>query len=108
MNKKYETMAKFNMSMVRYFADKCGTIGLFDTYDCNFRPLDFSESDLNLWKIIAAFRINQIKYQIKRVKGRCVRSPFPSEKRKNESNMDKVFQGLSCAGPLENVFQGPW
>lgn len=55
MNKKYETMAKFNMSMVRYFADKCGTIGLFDTYDCNFRPLDFSESDLNLWKIIAAF-----------------------------------------------------
>ena len=50
MNKKYEQMAKFNMSMVRYFADKCGTVGLFDTYDCNFRPLDFSESDLNLWK----------------------------------------------------------
>lgn len=55
MNKRYDDMAKFNMSMVRYFADKCGTVGLFDTYDCSFRPLDFSESDLNLWKLIAAF-----------------------------------------------------
>ena len=48
-------MVKFNMSMVRYFADKCGTAGLFDTYDCNFKPLDFSKSDLNLWKEIVAF-----------------------------------------------------
>lgn len=58
MNKKYEQMAKFNMSIVRYYADKCGTIGLFDTYDCIFKPLDFSESDLNLWKLIAAFSGN--------------------------------------------------
>ena len=33
MNKKYEQMATFNMSMVRYYADKCGTIGLFDNFD---------------------------------------------------------------------------
>lgn len=33
MNKKYEQMATFNMSMVRYYANKCGTIGLFDKFD---------------------------------------------------------------------------
>ena len=55
MNKKYEEMVKFNMSMVRHYAFKCGPIGLFDTYDGNFHPLDLSESDLNLWKKIAAF-----------------------------------------------------
>ena len=55
MNKRYEQMVKFNMTMVRYYADKCGTIGLFDKYDGNFKPLDLSKSDLNLWKEIAAF-----------------------------------------------------
>lgn len=55
MNKKYEQMVKFNMSMVRYYADKCGTVGLYDAFDCNFKPLYLSESDLNLWKLIAAF-----------------------------------------------------
>lgn len=59
MNKKYETMAKFNMSMVRYYADKCGTIGLFDKYDVGkFKPLDLNKSDLNLWSEIAAFSGN--------------------------------------------------
>ena len=58
MNKKYETMAKFNMSMVRYYAKKYGTIGMFNKYDGNFRPLDLSQSDLNLWKEIAAFSGN--------------------------------------------------
>lgn len=58
MNKKYEKMVKFNMSMVRYYADKCGTVGLYDAFDCIFKPLDFSESDLNLWKLIAAFSGN--------------------------------------------------
>lgn len=53
MNKKYEQMATFNMSMVRYYADKCVTIGLFDKFDGNFKPLDLSKSDLNLWKEIA-------------------------------------------------------
>lgn len=51
-------MVKFNMSMVRYYADKCGTVGLYDAFDCIFKPLDFSESDLNLWKLIAAFSGN--------------------------------------------------
>ena len=46
MNKKYEQIVKFNMSMVRYYADKCGTtIGLYDAFDCNFKPLNLSESD---------------------------------------------------------------
>ena len=36
MNKKYEQMVKFNMSMVRYYADKCGTIGL---YHNNGKPM---------------------------------------------------------------------
>ena len=45
MNKKYEQIVKFNMSMVRYYADKWDTVGLYDKYDCNFRPLDLSESD---------------------------------------------------------------
>lgn len=59
MNKIYDEMAKFNMSMVRYFADKCGgTIGMFDNEDYNFKPLDLSKSDLNLWKEIAAFSGN--------------------------------------------------
>jgi hypothetical protein len=58
MNKRYEQMVKFNMTMVRYYADKCGTIGLFDKYDGNFKPLDLSKSDLNLWKEIAAFSGN--------------------------------------------------
>ena len=58
MNKKYETMAKFNMSMVRYYAKKFGTIGMFNKYDGNFRPLDLSQSDLTLWKEIAAFSGN--------------------------------------------------
>lgn len=55
MNKNYEQMVKFNMSMVRYYANKCGTVGLYDAFDCNFKPLYLSESDLNLWKLIAAF-----------------------------------------------------
>ncbi len=55
MNKKYEQMATFNMSIVRYYANKCGTIGLFDKFDGNFKPLDLSKSDLNLWKEIATF-----------------------------------------------------
>lgn len=55
MNKKYEQMVKFNMSIVRYYANKCGTVGLYDAFDCNFKPLYLSESDLNLWKLIAAF-----------------------------------------------------
>ena len=55
MNKKYEQMATFNMSMVRYYADKCGTIGLYDKFDGDFKPLDLSKSDLNLWKEIATF-----------------------------------------------------
>lgn len=55
MNKNYEQMVKFNMSMVRYYADKCGTVGLYDVFDCNFKPLYLSEPDLNLWKLIAAF-----------------------------------------------------
>lgn len=42
MNKKYEQMATFNMSMVRYYADKCGTIGLFDAFDCNFKLFLFA------------------------------------------------------------------
>ena len=48
-------MVKFNMSMVRYYANKCGTVGLYDAFDCNFKPLYLSESDLNLWKEIVAF-----------------------------------------------------
>lgn len=48
-------MVKFNMSMVRYYADKCGTIGLFDEFDCSFKTLDLNESDINLWEEIAAF-----------------------------------------------------
>ena len=55
MSKKHEEIAKFNMSMVRYYADKCGAIGLFDEFDCSFKPLDLSESDLNLWEEIARF-----------------------------------------------------
>lgn len=55
MYKKYEQMATFNMSMVRYYADKCGTIGLFDEFDCSFKTLDLNESDINLWEEIAAF-----------------------------------------------------
>lgn len=58
MNKKYEQMVKFNMSMVRYYADKCGTIGLYHKFDCNFKSLDLSKSDLNLWNIIATFSGN--------------------------------------------------
>lgn len=58
MNKKYEQMVKFNMSMVRYYADKCGTIGLYDKFACNFKSLDLSKSDLNLWNIIATFSGN--------------------------------------------------
>lgn len=59
MNKKYEEMVKFNMSMVRHYAWKCGdTIGLWDRYDGNFMPLDLSQSDLELWKKIAAFSGN--------------------------------------------------
>lgn len=103
MNKKYETMAKFNMSMVRYFADKCGTIGLFDTYDCNFRPLDFSQSDLNLWKVIAAFsgnneyenfRIVPEQYAIERVNNYSAyqlekfKTPVLIFKRINNNNCD--------------------
>ena len=103
MNKKYETMAKFNMSMVRYFADKCGTIGLFDTYDCNFRPLDFSQSDLNLWKVIAAFsgnneyenfRIVPERYAIERVNNYSAyqlekfKTPVLIFKRINNNNCD--------------------
>ena len=103
MNKKYETMAKFNMSMVRYFADKCGTVGLFDTYDCNFRPLDFSQSDLNLWKLIAAFsgdnsfenfRIVPEQYAIERVNNFSAyqlekyRKPIIMFKRINNNNCD--------------------
>ena len=66
MNKRYDDMAKFNMSMVRYYADKCGTIGLFDKYDGNFKPLDLSKSDLNLWKEIAAFSGNN-EYETSRI-----------------------------------------
>lgn len=55
---KYEQMVKFNMSMVRYYADKCVAIGLFDEFDCSFKPLDLSESDLNLWEEIAEFSGN--------------------------------------------------
>lgn len=103
MNKKYETMAKFNMSMVRYFADKCGTVGLYDTYDCNFRPLDFSESDLNLWKLIAAFsgdnafenfRIVPERYAYERVNNYSAyqlekyKSPILIFKRINNNNCD--------------------
>ena len=55
MNKKYEQMVKFNMSIVRYYANKCGTVGMYDTHDCNVKALNLSESDLNLWKLIAAF-----------------------------------------------------
>ena len=36
MNKKYEQMVKFNMSMVRYYADKWDTVGLYDT---NGKPM---------------------------------------------------------------------
>ena len=36
MNKKYETMSEFNMSMVRYYADKLDTVGL---YDNNGKPM---------------------------------------------------------------------
>lgn len=52
---KYEQMVKFNMSMVRYYAYKCGAIGLFYEFDCSFKPLDLNESDLNLWEEIAGF-----------------------------------------------------
>lgn len=51
-------MVKFNMAMVRYYADKCGTIGLYDKYDGNFIELNLSKSNLNLWKEIAAFSGN--------------------------------------------------
>lgn len=96
-------MAKFNMSMVRYFADKCGTVGLYDTYDCNFRPLDFSESDLNLWKLIAAFsgdnsfenfRIVPERYAYERVNNYSAyqlekyKSPILIFKRINNNNCD--------------------
>jgi hypothetical protein len=59
MNKRYDDVVKFNMAIVRYYADKCGgTIGLFDNNDYNFKPLDLSKSDLNLWKEIAEFSGN--------------------------------------------------
>lgn len=102
MNKKYETMAKFNMSMVRYFADKCGTVGLFDTYDCNFRPLDFSQSDLNLWKLIAAFsgdnafenfRIVPERYATERVNNY---SAYQLEKYKTPILMFKRINNNNC------------
>ncbi|MBO7212476.1 MAG: hypothetical protein J6V44_15955 [Methanobrevibacter sp.] len=102
MNKKYETMAKFNMSMVRYFADKCGTVGLFDTYDSYFRPLDFSESDLNLWKLIAAFsgdnafenfRIVSERYATERVNNY---SAYQLEKYKTPVLMFKRINNNNC------------
>ena len=43
---KYEQMANFNMSMVRYYADKCGTIGLFDKFDGNFKPLEIKKQNV--------------------------------------------------------------
>ena len=43
MNKKYEQMATFNMSMVRYYSNKCGTIGLFDG---NFKPLEIKKQNV--------------------------------------------------------------
>ncbi len=58
MNKKYEQMATFNMSIVRYYADKCGIVGMYDKFAGIFKSLDLSKSDLNLWKVIAAFSGN--------------------------------------------------
>lgn len=46
MNKKYEQMVKFNMSIVRYYANKCGTIGLFDKFDGNFKPLEIKKQNV--------------------------------------------------------------
>ena len=43
---KYEQMATFNMSMVRYYADKCGTVGLYDAFDCNFKPLEIKKQNV--------------------------------------------------------------
>lgn len=48
-------MVKFNMALVRYYADKCGTVGLYSTYDSRFNPLDLRKSDLILWEEIAEF-----------------------------------------------------
>lgn len=83
MNKKYDDIAKFNMSIVRYYADKCGgTIGLFDKYDGNFKPLDLSKSDLNLWKEIAAYSGNN-EFETYRI---------VPEQYANEDKMYSVFQ----------------
>lgn len=105
MNKRYDEMVKFNMAIVRYYADKCGgTIGLFDNNEYNFKPLDLSKSDLNLWKEIAAFsknndfenyRIVPEQFAIERVNNY---SAYQLEKYKKPILMFKRYDNDCCWG----------
>lgn len=41
------------MGMVRYFAKFNGNIGLFDSFDGRFKPLDLNKQDKELWVLIS-------------------------------------------------------
>ena len=57
MSNYISTQSKI-MGMIRYFAKFNRNIGLFDSFDGKFRPLDLNKPDKELWVLISNYFIN--------------------------------------------------